>query len=118
MKTKAIEMANNQKVMQSFYYLFKKNIVLIVFVFILKVGMRGLEAIAFVTFILVVLIISILTTITNLAIIYKLKLIPNMELITFVNDNILFHGPVDLDKMYLYKNQIEGNFNSWYYYYS
>ncbi|XP_054166122.1 beta-sarcoglycan-like [Oppia nitens] len=31
-----------------------------------------------------------------------------MELMSFVNENVLFHGNVDLDKILLFKNQING----------
>ncbi|CAG2113075.1 unnamed protein product [Medioppia subpectinata] len=70
--------------------------------------MKGLEAIGFVSFVILILVISILTTITNLIIIYKLKLFPDMELMTFINENVLFHGEVDLDRVLLSKSQING----------
>lgn len=71
--------------------------------------MKGLEAIGFVSFVVLILVISILTTITNLTIIYKLRLFPDMELMTFINENVLFHGDVDLDKVLLSKSQINGS---------
>ena len=71
--------------------------------------MRGIEAIGFVSFVVLVLIISLLTTITNLTLIYKLRLFPDMQLMTFVNENIIFKGDVDLDKVLLSKSQINGN---------
>jgi len=73
-----------------------------------KVGIKGLEAIGFVSFVVLILVISILTTITNLTIIYKLRLFPDMEFMTFINENVLFHGDVDLDKVLLSKSQING----------
>jgi len=73
-----------------------------------KIQMKGLEAVGFVSFVVLILVISILTTITNLIIIYKLKLFPDMELMTFINENVLFHGDVDLDKVLLSKSQING----------
>ena len=71
--------------------------------------MKGFEAIGFVSFVGMVLIISLLTTITNLTIIYKLKLFPEMQLMAFINQNVLFKGNVDLDRVLLSKNQINGN---------
>ena len=73
--------------------------------------MKGFEAIGFVSFVVVVLIISLLTTITNVTLIYKLKLFPEMELMAFINENVLFKGDVDLDRIFLSKNQINGNLN-------
>ena len=70
--------------------------------------MKGFEAIGFVSFVVVVLVISLLTTITNLILIYKLKLFPEMELMAFINENVLFKGNVDLDRILLSKNQING----------
>ena len=69
--------------------------------------MKGLEAVGFVSFVVLILVISILTTITNLIIIYKLKLFPDMELMTFINENVLFHGDVDLDKVLLGRLHLE-----------
>lgn len=72
--------------------------------------MRGFEAIGFVLFVVVILAISIMTTITNLAIIYKLRLFPSYELMTFVSNNIVLNGKADLDKIHLANNQIKGEF--------
>ena len=73
--------------------------------------MKGFEAIGFVSFVVLVLIISLLTTITNLTLIYKLKLFPEMEIMSFVNENVVFKGNIDLDQILLSKNQINGLFS-------
>ena len=73
--------------------------------------MKGFEAIGFVSFVVLVLIISLLTTITNLTLIYKLKLFPEMEIMSFVNENVVFKGNIDLDEILLSKNQINGLFS-------
>lgn len=72
-------------------------------------GLRGFEALAFVSFVAVLLVISLVTTIASLFIIYKLRLIPSKEAITFAHDSVVFHGDTDLDRVYLSQNQINGN---------
>jgi hypothetical protein len=74
-----------------------------------EMGMRGTEALLFLSLIALVLVVSMLTTIASLVIIVKLRLFPNMELMTFTRDShVLFHGDTDLDRVHLYNNQIRG----------
>ncbi|RWS18127.1 sarcoglycan-like protein [Leptotrombidium deliense] len=74
-----------------------------------SVGIRGFEAILFVSVVGIVFVISLLTTIASLTIIYKLRLFPSMESVTFTeNDEVLFHGDAQLNRIHLRKNRING----------